>query len=1044
MVCKNARLFAVLFLVSVIGFGPVSSLSADWPTYQGNGGRTGATSQTLPARLALKWSRGPRPDHAPKPAWSGRDTRMEFDLANHVAIGDNSIYFGSSADCKVYALDLATGEERWTFFADGPVRFAPALWKDRVFVTSDDGYLYCLAADSGALVWKRRGGPEESMVLGNDRMISRWPARGGPVVADDTVYFAAGIWPSEGISVYALDAESGEIRWVNDSSGDLEMEQPHGGNRARSGVSAQGYLAVDRQRLFVPTGRGVPAVFDRSNGKLLYFHLAANASSGGSDVVVDEERFYNGGRVYSSDGGSLCQKLRRRRPSLLGPALPPIPMVAVSGGIFRWENGRIAFRQWIDAEVTDRKGNTTATKELERVWLAPSLYGGASLILAGGKLVSGGEGPGGFGVTVVDVDSKTPLWSSRTDGKPIGLSVSNGRLVVSTASGTIACYGPGEKNAKPAVEISLDESPYGDNTVYEKAAGDILEKTGRYEGYCLDLACRDGALAFALARRTKLHILAVSGDPRKVAAARRKLDAAGLYGVRVTVLRADESKTPLPDYFADLVVSGRSVTEGAGAAPAGEMHRLTRPYGGMVCVGRSGAMQTTVRGSLEGAGQWTHQYADAAATLCSDDRLAKGPLGVLWFTDLDYRMPSRHGRGPAPLFQDGFLVIEGLHGLLCVNAYNGRRLWEFPLKNILKPYDQEHLVGTAATNSNMCLNDGYVYLRTGDRCLRIELATGKRVQEYTIPPGDDREKGVWGYIACEENTLFGTRANRGHVVRQLFRNVSEMKDILSESVELFALDVQTGNCKWRFPARHSIRHNAIAIAGGRVYLVDRPLETQDLPEEEQSEVEGEQPEESPSPSRLLCLDAATGDILWEKNEEIYGTTLLVSEKHDVLLMGYQFSQRRFQLPSEKDDRLTGLRASDGERLWEAHDDYISRPIINDRTVYTQPIARDLLTGRRDERFRLSGRRPGGCGIISGSSHLLLYRSGTLGYTDLTGDYGTENYGGVRPGCWINAIAAGGLVLMPDATDRCVCSYLIKASIALQPRGVRPMSASSLP
>ncbi|MCX6907462.1 MAG: hypothetical protein NTY01_05410 [Verrucomicrobia bacterium] len=36
------------------------------------------------------------------------------------------------------------------------------------------------------------------------------------------------------------------------------------------------------------------------------------------------------------------------------------------------------------------------------------------------------------------------------------------------------------------------------------------------------------------------------------------------------------------------------------------------------------------------------------------------------------------------------------------------------------------------------------------------------------------------------------------------------------------------------------------------------------------------------------------------------------------------------------------------------------------------------------------------------------------------------------GCWINVVPAAGLLLMSDATDRCTCSYLIKASIALQP------------
>ena len=76
-----------------------------------------------------------------------------------------------------------------------------------------------------------------------------------------------------------------------------------------------------------------------------------------------------------------------------------------------------------------------------------------------------------------------------------------------------------------------------------------------------------------------------------------------------------------------------------------------------------------------------------------------------------------------------------------------------------------------------------------------------------------------------------------------------------------------------------------------------------------------------------------------------------------------------------------------------------------------------------------------CGIIASSSNLMVYRSGTLGYFDLNEPAkGTQDFGGIRPGCWINAIPAGGIVMMPDATARCTCSYLIKATIALISQG----------
>ena len=61
---------------------------------------------------------------------------------------------------------------------------------------------------------------------------------------------------------------------------------------------------------------------------------------------------------------------------------------------------------------------------------------------------------------------------------------------------------------------------------------------------------------------------------------------------------------------------------------------------------------------------------------------------------------------------------------------------------------------------------------------------------------------------------------------------------------------------------------------------------------------------------------------------------------------------------------------------------------------------------------------------------MLFRSATLGYHDFTRNAGTENFGGIRPGCWINAFPAGGMVLVPEATAGCRCSYLNRAWIAL--------------
>ena len=278
--CSHLAPRASRFAAALLCLFASGAAGVDWPAYRGDAARSGWTAEPLPGKLALRWTYKAR--HAPRPAWSGRDTRMPFDKAYHTVVAGKTLFFGSSADGKVYALDAATGAERWAFYTGAPVRFAPVVWQGRVFVASDDGFLYCLAAGDGKVLWKRRGGPLDSRLLGNDTMISRWPARGGPAIAEGILYFAAGIWPSEGIFLYALDAATGEVKWCNDTAGSMYLPQPHGGANARSGVSAQGYLVVAGDKLIVPTGRGVPAVFNRADGRFLYFHLQRYGGHGGS------------------------------------------------------------------------------------------------------------------------------------------------------------------------------------------------------------------------------------------------------------------------------------------------------------------------------------------------------------------------------------------------------------------------------------------------------------------------------------------------------------------------------------------------------------------------------------------------------------------------------------------------------------------------------------------------------------------------------------------------------------------------------------------
>ena len=192
------------------------------------------------------------------------------------------------------------------------------------------------------------------------------------------------------------------------------------------------------------------------------------------------------------------------------------------------------------------------------------------------------------------------------------------------------------------------------------------------------------------------------------------------------------------------------------------------------------------------------------------------------------------------------------------------------------------------------------------------------------------------------------------------------------------------------------------------------------------------PEEHPE-GELIALDLATGKVIWKNSKEIYGTVAAISENHHSVMMSYQ--PTRFRLASEVGGKISVFDLSTGKHKWTRTARYDSRPVINRDTIYAQGGAWDIQS--RGGSTLSTSKRSYGCGILAGSRNMMVFRSATLGYFDLTKNEETEDYGGIRPGCWINALPAGGLVLAPDGSAGCSCSYLNQSWIALQSDGVRP-------
>ena len=1080
---------ALAILISVAVFAANSR--ADWPQYRSDAARSGYTDEVLPDGLSAKWVRYAR--HRPDRAWVGRSlarSRMKFDWGYSVVVADGTCYFGSSADHKVYAVDAETGREKWSFFTGGPVRLAPAFWQDRLFAASDDGYLYCLASRDGTLLWKLRAGPDDDLVLGNGRMVSRWVVRGGPAVRDGVVYFGAGIWPTDGVYIYAVDAQTGKVLWCNDDASALEMDQPHMGAYSRAGVAAQGYLAVTGDKVFVMTGRSVPAAFDRATGRFLYFHLSRYGGKtpwgvGGGDVVATDDVFFTAGFAFDTATGMHHHQIGKRNwwipfvrdghkyhgEFLVGErqviACTPDGFVrsegkTVYGSVLakRTYEGRRELETSIHTARLPSVGPTTKGY-IERIENAPLLEdkwsvetdGEIQELIVAGRTVAVASGRK---VSLIDLDSRQVTCSLELDDTVYTLAATGGRLYASTGKGTIYCLGARAANDAIMVTTTQSETPpYHENGRASRLAEQIIEKTGITKGYCLDLDCGDGALAHELAKRTDLYIVGLNAEPGN---ARRKLDAAGTYGTRVVILPRDASTASLPNYFANLIVSSSALLDEGDISASVDIARLQRPWGGVVCRAKSGAMTVEVRGELDGAGSWTHPMADPGNTICSGDKIVKGPLGILWYRDETLETIDRHGKNPSPLFHEGVLLRQGMNAVEGIDAYNGHVIWHKSIPGLLDAYLGGSGVGATQIGNTYCAANGAVYVRHRSHCLVLDVRSGRELRRFEAPKHPDGRRRDWSYIACEGGILYGSLANETHTVKSQHGSGNERTQIpmdrhFTESSLLFAMDAITGNVKWTWRPEHSIRNNSIAVANGRIHFIDRPVAQIDGILREIAEKKRRGGESLPIHplGRLLALDGGAGKLLWDKSENVYGTTLIASAEHDALLMCYNHVGRA--IPSDGFNQgSTCFRASDGKILWQTKQKLgQQRPIVIDRTMYSLPGACDLLTGEpkmlshdgREVPWQLNDRRSG-CGPLAGSQYLLMGRAASMGYYDLTYDQGQfEYFGGARAGCWINMLAVGGIVLAPDDTRACRCAYQNQATLALIRHGVRPPQVKAI-
>ena len=1073
-------LLVVLFLA---GAYSTTALPEDWPTYMRDAQRSGITPMTLEMPLRLEWKL--TPNQPPQPAWPEPAKQdywnqvrelspvVVYDRAYHVVSAGDAVYYGSSADDQVYCLDAATGALRWRFFTDGPVRLAPTVADGRVYFSSDDGYAYCVRADTGALVWKYSPADHDRRLPGNSRAISYAPARTGVLVDDGAAYFFTGLFPPQQVYKCALDAVTGEVI----TSG------------LAKDISPQGYLLASSTRLFTPTGRTAPVMFERET----LANLGAMQGPGGAYALLVEDAVVSGPGVRAVNQLHYTGQDTRERIA----TFPGVRMLVHEGIAYLQSPGEVSAlerqryldssvainqrndgldglrrqlrdldrdnretRRSVEAEITKLSDEITALETEQEScyrWKRPA-EDPYAMILVGDTLFLGGQDR----VYALRKTDGEKIWQQDVEGRVYGLAAANGRLYASSSLGHIYCFSAREDAPGRTVTVARADAPYPADersAHYVNTARHILEESGITKGYCLALGAGEGRLAYELARNSDLHVIGLEQDAEKVDAARAFLADTGLYGTRIVMHHLGDSQLPFTTYMANLIVSGGDPEQGTLSWDVTDIYRALRPYGGRAYLQQtareqlrryatndgdgfhdSGDWLVFERGAVPGAGEWTQLYADASHTAYSGDEL-RGPVTAQWFGDPGPReMVDRHHRPMSALFQKGRLFITANNKVVTVDGYNGFPLWELDVPDSRR-------IGSMKDSGHQLLSDDRLYIARQDECWVVDVASGNRERVMKAPQPDDAPRD-WGYLNSVGALLVGSGQAQGASFDTMSKAMVSVLEgdyrpvIMSEY--LFAVDRATGDTKWLYQ-NGRVLNAMITVDEGRVYL----MESRNAVALDNTNGRIRIDEFLGEDAFLVALDAASGAVAWERAVSLPFEHIAYLNGRDGLLIAsgsYNEGDRlyydlvAFDMASGEDRWQTkfpglNIRGTDLSPLEGSHGEQWQHPVLATNTIYARPYAFCLETGEQKDYIAYRGGH--GCGGLTGSTHYLFGRGGVprMYPTDVDTTEGIPLTEVNRPGCWLNIIPAGGILMVPESSSGCTCAYPLQTSIALLPEAL---------
>jgi len=934
------------------------------------------------------------------------------------------------------------------------VRLAPVLHDGKVLVGSDDGTFRCLNLADGRVLWLKKTYPSERpnlRLLGNNRLISMWPVRGGPVVVNDIVYFGCGVWPTMGIYIHALRVADGSPVWANPQLSLLQHVRIDHNKLFDAGVSPQGYLLATDIHLVLPNGRSQPLALNRSDGSL--FHFVQGYRNGDCQVTIGGDYAFVGKRgvVSLTDFREMGNKWGRagdkapqgfdhsRFDQFEGPYHSykhfsgcnadsvfegNMAYSLAQGAFYAHDLSKAAVSEWESGKVKPFRWDVPMT-----IRVPVGLGSSSRLFLKAGKRLYGSAKNSVLAIELTGTKPAAKIaWKHDLPAPPTSVIAAANRLFVALKDGTITCLSAEGQ----APVVAAPERARAPAASAELAT--MLKASDARAGFCVVYGSLSTGEIDHLLTETDLRLVVVSPEDKRTEALRRTYGGSTDYGTRLEVFTGKADTFELPAYLASALWVRNSGSIPTSAALLKRLWHAVRPYGGVLCITGSDELLAGAKAQLgaaalsggtapvdsggavavrrpnapEGAADWTHETADAARSHFSKDTAVQAPLAPLWYGDgPDHGFFKRkdYGRGVKPQVAHGrvFALQQFSRTLYAYDAYTGRSLWK-----------QRGEGKEAGFITRFVSRPEGVYAAGRGVCAVYDPATGRELRRMTFSeamPADSKARAA-GVVVTDTSVLIaGANVATGAIEQGLW-----------DAEVLVCLDRKSGKIRWKRAAGERFNIKALAAHDGRVFCTDSmsPLASEYWKRRGAGVTE--------CSSTVMALNEMTGDVLWQHQftspYRQHGASGWLSVRtRDDWLVCVTATNR---VIAGRERHAVLLAADNGTVVWEKDVGLAQPLIIMGKHLLDQAGRRVDIETAEVLKGGLFAR--GGCNYAVANQHLAILRDQTVCYVDI--DSGERHrLRNMRSGCSNSTIPAAGLLNIPNFAVGCVCNYPIQTSSA---------------